>query len=185
MVCCRQAVGAGSNQQPTIQQPQERFLAKVHDCSEALRFARLMAGQYTTGALGCLAGILGCAGVWSGCLLVLGSRLDLWGWIGVAAGGLMTGSLLSHLLWLNRDRRWVKEVLIPEAQRSGICLGWLLTVLESGGDLKRVEDELRRLRELAPAIRAELTPLGDVGDEAGFGFGAQQHPFPPHSAKRE
>src|SRR5262249_54822614 len=42
----------------------EHFLAEVNVCAEALRFARLMAGRYTIGGVGCLAGALGCAGVW-------------------------------------------------------------------------------------------------------------------------
>ena len=145
---------------------QERFLAKVHDCSEALRFAGLMAGRYTTGAVGCLAGALGCVGVWSGCLLVLGTRLQLWGWVVIAAAGLMTGGLLCHLFWRTRDRRWVKQVLMPEAQRSGIRLDTLLAVLEDGVSSTRGEGPMRPLRELAPTIRAELACSGKTGDEA-------------------
>jgi hypothetical protein len=135
---------------------QGRFLAKVHACFEALQFARLMASRYTTGTLGCLAGTLGCVGVWSGCILVLGSRLNFWGWVGVLLAGLVAGGLLSQLFWRRRDRRWVKEVLLPEAQRSRIHFETLLAVLEDGVSSKRVEDKLNRLRELAPIFRAEL-----------------------------
>ncbi len=145
----------------------ERFLAKVHDCSEAHQFARRMAGRYTTGAVGCLAGAVGCVGVWSGCLLALGGWPQLWGWVAVIAAGLMTGGLLSHLLWSKRDRRWVKEVLMPEAQRSGIRLGTLLIVLEDGVSPRRVEDELGKLRQLAPMIRAELAPSGEADQPPG------------------
>src|SRR5262249_5679970 len=109
---------------------QVRFLANVVDCCKALRFARLMAGRYTFGAVGCLVGILGCAGVWSGCLLVLGRNLNLWGWVAVLAGGFMTGGLLSALFGSKRDGRWVKEVLLPEAHQSEIRLEALLAVLE-------------------------------------------------------
>jgi hypothetical protein len=121
---------------------QERFLAEATDCAEALRFARSMAGRHTTGVLGCLGGTLACAGVWAGLLLVFGTRLRIFGWLGILGAGVLTGSLLSHLLWSGRDRRWVREVLLPEADRAGIRVGWLLAVLEGGGSFKRGEDEL-------------------------------------------
>jgi len=38
---------------------QERFLAKVHEYSEALQFARSMAHRYTTGTVGCDASVKG------------------------------------------------------------------------------------------------------------------------------
>jgi len=151
---------------------QERFLANVDDCSKALGFARLMAGRYTFGAVGCLAGILGCVGVWSGCLLVLGSSLKLLGWAALIAGGFVAGGLLNALFEGKRDGRWVKGVLMPEARRSGIRLEALLAVLEGGGSPNQVEDKLNRLRQLAPAIRAELASSGKLGDETVFGFGA-------------
>jgi hypothetical protein len=153
---------------------QERFLAKINDCAEALRFARSMAGRYTTGVVGCLAGTLGCAGVWSGLLLAFGTRLSILGWLGFIGAGIMAGSLLSRLLWSGRDRRWVREVLLPEADRAGIRLGWVLAVLEGGGSFKRGGDELGHLRELAPAIRAELASSGKAGDETDVSFGAPQ-----------
>jgi hypothetical protein len=68
--------------------------------------------------------------------------------------------------------RWLKAVLIPEADRAGIRLGWLLAVLEGSGPWKGGEDELASLRQLAPAIRAELAASGKAVDEAGFAFGA-------------
>jgi predicted Zn finger-like uncharacterized protein len=153
---------------------QERFLAQVHDCAEAFQFARSMAGRYTIGLVGCLAGILACVGVWSGCLLVLGTNLNLWAWVAVFGAGIVAGALPSRLLWSRRDRRWVREVLLPEADRAGIRFGWLLAVLEDASALRRVEDELRPLRELAPAIRAELASSGKAGDETDVSFGALQ-----------
>jgi hypothetical protein len=152
----------------------ERLLAKVNDCAEALRFARSMAGRYTTGVVGCLGGALACAGVWAGCLWVFGTSLSLLGWVGVFGAGVMAGALLGRLFWSGRDRRWVKEVLLPEADRAGISLGWLLAILEGGGSSKRGEDGLASLRELVPTIRSELASSGKVGDEAGFAFGAPQ-----------
>ena len=149
---------------------QDRFLAKVHDCSEALRFARLMAGRHAVGAIGCLAGVVGCVGVWSACLLIPRSSLSALGWVGIAAAGLVTGGALSHQFWSKRDRRWVKDVLIPEAQQSGIRLGTLLAVLEDGMSLTRVEDELRTMRQLVPTIRAELVSSGKAADATPFDF---------------
>jgi hypothetical protein len=150
---------------------QVRFLANVDDYSKALGFARSMAGRYTFGAVGCLAGILGCVGVWSGCLLVFGRNLQFWGWVTVVAGGFMAGGLLSGLFGSKRDGRWVKEVLLPEAHRSGIRPEALLAVLEGGGSSNQVEDELKLLRQLAPAIRAELASSGKPGGPTAFVFG--------------
>ena len=82
----------------------------------------------------------------------------------------MTGGIMSHFFWSRRDRRWVKEVLMPEAQRSGIRLGTLLAVLEDGSSPKRVEDELRTIRQLAPTIRAELTASGKPEGQTIFVF---------------
>jgi hypothetical protein len=153
---------------------QERFLGKVKGCAEAVRFARSMAGRYTTGAAGCLAAVLVCVGIWSGCAWVLGGRLSILAWVAVAAAGLMAGGTAAHLLWGGRDRRWVKEVLAPEARRSGICVEWLLAVLEDRAPSPQVKDELGRLRDLQPAIRAELAPSGDVGGDSEFGFGVER-----------
>jgi hypothetical protein len=166
-------------QWPSIDKGQrEHFLADANGCAEALRFARLMASRSTIGVVGCLSGILGCAGVWLGCVIAFGTELRLWGWLGVVGTGVMAGSLLSGLLWSGRDRRWLKAVLIPEADRAGICLGWLLAILEGSGLSKPGEDELASLRQLAPAIRAELAASVKAVGEAGFAFGAL-----PRSAK--
>jgi hypothetical protein len=146
----------------------EHFLADTNGCAEALRFARLMAGRSTSGVVGCLGGILGCAGVWSGCVVAFGTKLSVWGWLGVVGAGVLVGSILSGLLWSGRDRRWLKAVLIPEANRAGIRLGWLVAVLEGSGPSKSGDDELASLRQLAPAIRAELAASGKAVDEAGF-----------------
>src|SRR5262245_19141284 len=150
----------------------EHFLEEANGCAEALRFARLMAGRYTTGVVGWLAGALGCAGVWAVCVIAFGTNLGLWGWLGVVGAGVMAGSLLSGLLWSGRDRRWLESVLIPEADRAGIRLGWLLAVLEGSGPSRGGEDELASLRQLAPALRAELAASGKTVDEAGVAFGA-------------
>jgi hypothetical protein len=148
------------------------FLADTNGCAEALRFARLVAGRYTIGVVGCLSGALGCAGVWSGCVMALGTDLGLWGWLGVVGAGVLAGSLLSGLLWSGRDRGWLRSVLIPEADRAGIRLGWLLAVLDGSGPSASGQDELASLRRLAPALRTELATSGVTVDEAEFAFGA-------------
>jgi hypothetical protein len=43
----------------------EHFLVEVNGCAQALRFARHQAGRFKTGVVGCLGGILGCAGIWA------------------------------------------------------------------------------------------------------------------------
>jgi hypothetical protein len=149
----------------------ERFLADANACAEALRFARLMAIQSTFGVVGCLVGTLGCAGVWLGCVIAFGTKLSLWGWLGVGGAGVVAGSILSGLLWSGRDRRWLKAVLIPDADGAGIRLEWLLAVLEGSGPSKGGDDELASFRQLAPAIRAELAAAGKAVDEARFAFG--------------
>jgi hypothetical protein len=149
---------------------QDRFLASVGDCSRALVFARSMAARYRFGVVGCLTGLLVCVGVLAGCLIVLGTDLTFRGWTAVFAGGFVTGGLLSTLLWGNRDRRWVKGVLLPEARRSGIRPEALLAVLEGGVTSHQVEDELNLLRQVAPAIRAELAASGKTSGIAVFVF---------------
>jgi hypothetical protein len=146
----------------------ERLLADANGCAEALRFARLMAGRSTIGVVGCLVGTLGCAGVWSGCVMAFGTKLSLWGGLGVVGAGVLAGLLLNGLLLSGRDRRWLKAVLIPEGDRAGIRLGWLLAVLEGSGPSKGGQDELACLRHLAPALRAELAASGKAVDEVGF-----------------
>jgi hypothetical protein len=148
---------------------QIRFLANVDDCSKALAFARSMAGRYRLGAAGCLAGILGSVGAWSGCILVFGLNLTIGLWVAVFTGGVVAGGLLSALFWSNRDRRWVKGALLPEARDSGIRPEALLAVLEGGGSAHQV-DELNHLRQLAPAVRAELAAAGESGGEFCFDF---------------
>jgi hypothetical protein len=139
-----------------------------------------MAGRYTFGAAGCLAGLLGGIGVWSGCLLVFGTDLTVRGWVAVFAGGAVAGGLLSTLFGGKRDGRWVQGVLLPEARRSGIRPEALLAVLEGGGSPHQVEDELRLLRQVAPAIRAERAASGKPGGDPVFVFDAIEE----HEAKQ-
>jgi hypothetical protein len=102
---------------------------------------------------------------------MFGTQLGLWGWLGVVVAGLMAGLLLNGFLWSGRDRRWIHSVLIPQADRAGVRLVWLLAVFEGSALTKNGEDELANLHQLAPALRAELAASGKTIDEAGF-FGA-------------
>lgn len=148
----------------------EKTLADVTGCAEALRFARLMASQSTNRVVGCLGGVLVCAGVWLACIVTVGTRLSLWGWLGVVGSGLIAGTLLTGQIWSGRDRRWLRSHLIPEADRAGIHFGWLVAVLEGSVLSKHGDDELTSLRQLAPAIRTELSELGRSVEEVGFGL---------------
>jgi hypothetical protein len=140
---------------------QDRLLAKVDDCSRALEFARVMAGRYRPfGLVGCLAGLLGCVGAWAGCVLVFGTDLKLSGWGAVFAAGLLIGGGLLALFGANRDVRWTRSVLVPEAERSGVSFAALLAVLEGAGSPHLVEDELKHLRSVATAIRAATAGKG-------------------------
>jgi len=122
-----------------------------------------MAGRYTFGIVGCLAGVLVCVGVCSVRIFAFGTNLTFQGRAGVFAAGGVAGGLLSALFWGNRDGRWVKGVLLPEAQKAGIRPQVLLAILEGGDSKHQVEDELGLLRQLAPALRAELGPLATRG----------------------
>jgi hypothetical protein len=84
----------------------------------------------------------------------------------------VVGGLLSALFWGSRDRRWVRGVLLPEARGAGIRPEILLAVLEGGGSPRQVADELSLLRQLAPALRAELGAPGKPVGEPAFVFGA-------------
>lgn len=59
---------------------------------------------------------------------------------------------------------------MPEADRAGIHFEWLVAVLEGSVLSKHGDDELTSLRQLAPAIRTELSELGRSVEEVGFGL---------------
>jgi hypothetical protein len=131
-----------------------------------------MAGRYGFGAVGCLAGVLGSVVVWSGCLLLFGTNLTFRGWAAVLVAGFVTGGLLSGLFWSKRDVRWVWGVLLPEARRAAIRPAALLAVLAGGSSTHQGQDELALLRQLAPALCAELTRTAKLDQEPPFGFEA-------------
>jgi hypothetical protein len=118
-----------------------------------------------------LAGAVVCVGVWVGWLGLLGTADGALGWVAFLAAGALPGGILAQSLWSRRDRNWVKAVLIPEATRAGIDPGWLLAVLGEGSESYRADDELRALRPVASAVRAELDRSGNAPKESDMGFG--------------
>jgi hypothetical protein len=149
----------------------ERLSNRVRQCSQALQFARSMAVQHSTGAAGCLAGPLLCAGVWATWLWLQGPMDSAFGWAAFLATGAVSGGLLAQMLWGNRDRTWVNASLIPEASRAGVDAGWLLAVLQDGNAVHRVDDDLHVLRPVAPLLRTELNRSGKLADDSDVGFG--------------
>lgn len=146
----------------------DHFLTSTRRCTEAISFTEVMASRTRSGAVGCLGGILVSAGVWIGCVAVFGTNVSLMGSLGILFAGLVTGSAVSALLWSARDRRWLNDVLLPEADRANICLGWLLQVLERSRLSEEVESKLVSFREIAPAIRSHMTAEGKSIEEPAF-----------------
>ncbi len=129
-----------------------------------------MAGRRTLGAAGCLAGAAVAVVVWVAAWLTF-HGLGTLGWVLVAVLGLMAGGVPNWLLSEGRDRRWVQDVLLPEADRAGVAPGWVLAVVEGTEALKGTGDELGALRDIGPVLRAELAAGGGApeGEVAGFG----------------
>jgi hypothetical protein len=102
------------------------------------------------------------------------------GWTLVGVLGLAAASLPANLLSASRDRRWVRQVLVPEADRARVPLGWVLAVVEKSATPRGATDELESLRDVAPAIRAALdaSPENPGSEVAGFGP-AIHDPRPP------
>jgi hypothetical protein len=75
-----------------------------------------------------------------------------------------------YLFWQVRDRRWVRNVLLPEADKAGVEPKWLLAVLEGSAASRGTWDDVGELRGLVPALRAELAAKGRgrEGGLAGF-----------------
>jgi hypothetical protein len=97
------------------------LLRRVEACARAEAFARSMAGRYPIGATGCLAETVLAVGVWVAAGFTL-ARMDAGavGWVLVAVAGLAAGGLPGWLLSQTRGRRWVRDVLLPEADREGV-----------------------------------------------------------------
>jgi hypothetical protein len=86
------------------------FLTSTRRCTEAICFTEVMANRSKSGAVGCLGGILGSAGVWIGCIALFGTNVSLMGSLGILFAGLLTGTSVSGLLWSARDRSWLQAV---------------------------------------------------------------------------
>jgi hypothetical protein len=162
---------------PSLAEPdQADLLGRVEKCAKAEEFARAMAGRHSLGAIGCLLGVAVTAGVWLAAWWTLDAPGAL-GWALIGVIGLAAGGMPYQLLSASRDRRWVREVLLPEADRANLPLEWLLAVIEQTVTPRAGGDELGSFREIAPAIRAELDAgHGSLGGEvAGFGPAAGDH----------
>ena len=131
-----------------------------------------MAGRYTIGAAGCLAGVVLAVGVWVAAGFTFG-RLDLGavGWVLVVIAGLAAGGLPGWLLSQTRGRHWVRDVLLPEADRAGVLPEWVLAVLEGTAARGGAEDELGGIRDIGPVLRAELVAGGRDPDGGVARFG--------------
>ena len=77
------------------------------------------------------------------------------GWVLVAIAGFAAGGLPAWLLSQTRGRRWVRDVLLPEADRTGVLPEWVLTVLEGSMTCGELGHEV----ECGPGTHLEL-PLG-------------------------
>ena len=150
-------------QWPTLDEGErDRFLTDARRCDAALGFAHAMACQSKPVAIGLLAGGLVGTAVGLGCFWVLGPDKGFWS--GVA--GFVSGMMTIGCIWSGRDRRWISDVLIPEADRKTIHLGWFLQVLQQGGFRK--QGELQELCELAWVIESKLVAGGRVLEEPAF-----------------
>jgi hypothetical protein len=151
------------------------LLGRVVACAQAEAFARSMAGRHRVGAAGRLAGVVLAVGVWvaAGFTCV---RLGVGavGWVLVVVAGLAAAGLPDWLLSQARGRNWVRDVLLPEADRAGALPEWVLAVLEGTAAPRGDEDELSGIRDIGPALRAELVAGGRDPDGGVARFG------PPH-----
>lgn len=157
---------------PALGEPDRAdLLRRVEACARAEAFARTMARQYTIGAAGCAAGAVVAVGVWVAAGLMFG-RVGAVGLVAIAFAGLAAGGLPGWLLSQTRGPQWVRDVLLPEADRAGVLPEWILAVLEgSAAAPGRAEDALSGIREIAPVLREELAAVGRDPDGGGARFG--------------
>ena len=93
------------------------------------------------------------------------------GWVLIVVAGLAAGGLPGWLLSQTRGRRWVRDVLLPEADRADVPPEWVLAVLEETAARGGAEDELSGIRDLGPLLRAELVAGGRDPDGGFARFG--------------
>lgn len=146
---------------------QRTNLAQIsRETAEALRFARSMAGQLSS-AVGCLPASLACLTVWSAFFWAPAVRNLFFGAVTVFIG-LAAGTVVNQLFISRRVQRWVKEVLIPEGEISGINFARFITVLE---DLPppspHRHNELTGLKENAAVILRVLAASGKIVKSKG------------------
>jgi hypothetical protein len=157
---------------PALDEPgREDLLQRVEACARAEAFARSIAGRYTMGTAGCVAGVVLAVGVWTVLGLTLG-HLETGGWVMVGVAGLAAGGVPGWLLLQTRGRRWVREVLLPQAKAEAVSPEWVLAVLERTAPPKGAGDDLSRIRDIVPALHAELVAWGRDPDGGGTRFGS-------------
>lgn len=139
------------------------LLGQVEACAQAEEFARVMARRYPFGMTGCLLGAAVAASLWIAAWYTL-DKPGILGWALVAVIGLAAGGIPDRLLSTSRDRSWIRGVLLPEAERAHIPLEWVLAIIEKSSAPRGVGDEYESLRDIAPALRAEL-----AGSDKSFG----------------
>jgi hypothetical protein len=163
------------------------LLGRVESCSRAMDFAREMAKRYSFGGIGCLIVLVVATGVWVTAGLTF-SRLGAFGWAAVIASGLMAGGVPAQLLSVVRNRRWVREVLLPEAEHTGVSPEWILAILDGSTAPRGTGDELGSLREVCPALRVEFAAIGRRGKSEITGFAppprTQRQPWTSDQAPR-
>jgi len=130
----------------------ERLAERIAAWSRAWTFARQVAPEFP-GHAGCLLSFLSAAVIWSAFLWLPLVHDWVWGTVTVVAG-CAAAALTGHLLLTRRVRRWTREVLVPQAQRTNVSLACFLAVVDdlpgsSMGmleDLWPVKDQLETIR---------------------------------------
>ena len=153
---------------PSLDEPaRDRLLAHIVDCNKADTFARSMSKRFPLDARGLLVGAIVTTGVWLAAWATIRPTSVLI-WAFVAFMGLIAGGLAFQWMSQDRSKRWVREELLPQAERDGVQPGWLLTVLDKTKPPHGNNDDVFWLRELADEIREELSE-SEPAKAIGFG----------------
>ena len=140
------------------QRQRAEVVKEAEASARSLQLAKSVAKRLPRMA-GCWLAALVCLAVWSAVLWVPALGNLLWGGATILAGT-MLGAAIWRAILSRRMRRWTREVLAPESQRSGIDLQRFVAVLR---DLPAPNphslDELRDLKDHEEIIRDEVRRL--------------------------
>jgi hypothetical protein len=137
----------------------DALVRKASESARALQFIRSLTERMPHSA-GCLSAFMASAVVWSTLLWEPQTRDLLWGGI-IIFVGFAVGAGVLQLLTSGRIRHWTRDVLILEAESSGIDFDRLAAVLEDMPPPNpHADDELHVWRENAAAVLAELNSCG-------------------------